>query len=79
MMQNNLTKVKQRTRPQTGQMRASSKNIQNISYEGSYELLQQRLEEDLTMKTEINWQLAMNGFIRHQHIATRMDFIRPVI
>lgn len=31
------------------------------------------------MKSEINYQLAINGFVRKQAIATKMDFIRPVI
>ena len=31
------------------------------------------------MKSEINYYLAMNGFVRKQAIATRMDFIRPVV
>lgn len=39
-------------------------------------------EEDISirdMKEDINYQLAVNGFIRNQAIVTRTDFTKPVI
>ncbi|TNV81147.1 hypothetical protein FGO68_gene2427 [Halteria grandinella] len=39
----------------------------------------QKLEDDLTMKADRNYQLAINGFVQPQMILTKSDFIRPPI
>lgn len=38
-----------------------------------------KVDEDFNIKNEINYQLAVNGFVRQQTIATKTDFIKPVI
>jgi hypothetical protein len=38
-----------------------------------------KVDEDFNIKNQINYQLAVNGFVRQQTIATKTDFIKPVI